>query len=358
MPNRSDARTDRITGDSAGGAAGDPCPTGDSLAAGLPAGSPLTRLPVELPHTFMGLEGHEATLEGAEAVILPVPYESTTSYGGGTREGPRAILEASRYIELYDQELDGEPIRRGVHTLPALELTRAGSTAAMAELEEAYGHFLEGIGSRFPVMFGGEHAVSAPAIRATVRHLAQRDQAAGREAPGRLSVLQLDAHSDLRDGYEGAPWSHAAFAYRCLDVADFVQVGIRAVSSEEVAVMRERDGIHVVWADHMWENDAWMDEAIAALGPRVYLTVDVDYFDPSLVPSTGTPEPGGGDWYRTLRFLRRVFNEREVVGMDVVELAPTPGLHAPDFLVAKLVYKLLGYHWEANPAAGSAGETS
>ena len=356
-------------------AVGNPARTGGLAQTGNPArtGGPLSRLPVELPHVFMGLEGPEATLEGAEAVILPVPYESTTSYGGGTREGPRAILEASRYIELYDQELDHEPIHRGVHTLPALELTRAGSTEAMSELETAYGHFLQGIGGRFPVMLGGEHAVSAPAIRATARHLAERDRAEGASSPERLSVLQLDAHADLRDGYEGAPWSHASFAYRCLDVADFVQVGIRAVSSDEVAVMRERDGIHVVWADDMWEDDAWMDEALAALGSRVYLTVDVDYFDPSLVPSTGTPEPGGGDWYRTLRFLRRVFNEREVVGMDVVELAPTPGLHAPDFLVAKLIYKLLGYHWEATgtgvaveseavvgegPVAGPAGGDS
>jgi agmatinase len=306
------------------------------------ADAPFARLPVELPHTFLGLDGEEASLEGSAAVILPVPYESTTSYGGGTREGPRAILEASRYIELYDQELDDEPGRHGVHTLPALELTRAGSTEAMRELEEAYGHFLEGIEGRFPIMLGGEHAVSAPAIRATVEHLEKQGQ------EGRLSVLQMDAHADLRDGYEGAPWSHASFAFRCLDIADFVQVGIRAVSSEEVGVMRGTEDVHVVWADEMWESDAWMDRAMEALGPRVYLTFDVDYFDPSLVPSTGTPEPGGGDWYRTLRFLRRVFAEREVVGMDVVELAPIPGLHAPDFLVAKLVYKLLGYRLEAS----------
>jgi agmatinase len=354
-------------------------PAPDSVGRGsggspqVPASRPasLADLPFELPHGFLGLEGPEATLEGARAVILPVPYESTTSYGGGTRNGPRAIIEASRFIELYDQELDEEPGRHGVHTLPALELTRAGSTQAMAELEEAYGDFLAGIGDRFPVMLGGEHAVSAPAIRATAAHLAGREaarveagetggDAAGKTAsrskgdgvPGkdhpRLSVLQLDAHADLRDGYEGAPWSHASFAYRCLDVADFVQVGIRAVCSEEVDVMRDREGIHVTWADQMWEDDAWMEPALEALGPQVYLTVDVDYFDPTLVPSTGTPEPGGGDWYRTLRFLRRVFQEREVVGMDVVELAPTPGLHAPDFLVAKLIYKLLGYRWEVD----------
>lgn len=332
MPNRQDP--DHPAG-------GGPAPDRPSPSAA----SPFHGIPWELPHRFLGLEGEGAELEGAAAVILPVPYEATTSYGGGARWGPRAILEASRYIELYDQELDDEPARHGIHTLPAVELTRAGSTEAMAELEEVYGRFLEGVGARFPVMLGGEHAVSAPAIRAT----AAREKAEGR---GRLSVLQLDAHADLRDGYEGAPWSHASFARRSVDLADFVQVGIRAVASEELEVIRSSEAVSVVWADEMWQDDGWMERALDALGPRVYITLDVDYFDPSLVPSTGTPEPGGGEWYRTLAFLRRVFREREVVGMDVVELAPTPGLHAPDFLVAKLVYKLLGYRFEAPGARG------
>jgi agmatinase len=295
----------------------------------------LRSLPWEPGPSFLGLDEEGTDFERARAVILPVPYESTTSWGGGTRNGPAAILDASRYVEVYDQELDAETVRHGVHTLPALDLTREGSTVAMAQLQEAYGAVLDAIGDRFPVMLGGEHSISAPAIRAT----AERRE-------GRLSVLQMDAHADLRDGYQGAPWSHASFAYRCLDVADFVQVGIRAVSPEEMGVIRSRDNVTVVWADHMWDGDAWMDGALDALGPEVYLTFDVDYFDPPLMPATGTPEPGGGDWYRTLRFLRRVFQERNVVGMDVVELAPLPGVGAPDFLVAKLIYKLLGYRLE------------
>ncbi len=293
----------------------------------------LADLPWELPHRFMGLEDADAALESAGAVILPVPYESTTSYGGGTRRGPRAILDASRYVEYYDQELDTEPWKVGIHTLPQLELTQEGSTSASHELEDAYGRILDAIGPRFPIVLGGEHGISAPLVRATAERV-----------EGRLSVLQLDAHADLRDGYGGAPYSHASFAWRTLDVADYVQVGLRAVSPEELAVIRERpEQVTAIWADEMWENDDWMDRAIDALGETVYLTFDVDYFDPSIMPSTGTPEPGGGDWYRTLRFLRRVFEERRVVGMDVVELAPTPGLHAPDVVVAKLVYKLLGY---------------
>jgi agmatinase len=321
---------------------------------------PLGNLPFELPHAFLGAEPPVSDFETARSVILPVPYESTTSYSGGTRLGPHSILEASRFVELYDQELDTEICEVGIHTLPALELTKGGPAEAAAELEAAYTEVLRAIGDRFPIVLGGEHGISAPLIRAMARHLAGGGGTAA-AAPGaasgaaagtaaadgeRLTVLQLDAHADLRDGYEGTTHSHASFAFRTLDVADYVQVGIRAVSSEERAVMRAHpERIRVFWADQMWDNDRWMDEALAALGPRVYLTVDVDYFDPSLVPSTGTPEPGGGDWYRTLRFLRRVFRERTVVGADVVEHAPIPGFHAPDFLVAKLVYKLIGYRF-------------
>jgi agmatinase len=133
--------------------------------------------------------------------------------------------------------------------------------------------------------------------------------------------------------------------YRVLDVADVVGIGIRGVSQEEVEVARDHAGVTLIYADEMWEDDAWMERGLEALGDPVYLTFDVDYFDPSFMPSTGTPEPGGGEWYRTLRFLRRVFEERRVVAMDVVELAPIPGMPAPDFLVAKLIYKLLGYRF-------------
>jgi agmatinase len=177
--------------------------------------------------------------------------------------------------------------------------------------------------------------VSSPAI------LAQADR-----HDERLTVLQMDAHADLRAEYEGTPNSHASAMARVLDRADVVAVGVRGVSREEVDVSASAEGSTLIWADEMWDGDEWMDRAIAALGPRVYLTFDVDYFDPSLMPSTGTPEPGGGDWYRTLRFLKRVFAERDVVAADVVELAPSPGLDAPDFLVAKLVYKLISYRFQ------------
>ena len=283
---------------------------------------------------FLGLDEVASSLDRARAVVLPVPYEATTSWGGGTRGGPRAILEASRYVELWDQEARRDLSVMGIHTLPALELTREGPGPAMAELEAAFGTLLEEIGGRFPVMLGGEHSISAPAIRSVAaRHGA------------RIGVLQMDAHADLRRSYEGTPHSHASAMYRVLDVADVVGVGIRGISQEEVEVADAEPGATLIYADEMWESDEWMDRALESLPDPVYLTFDVDYFDPSLMPSTGTPEPGGGDWYRTLSFLKRVFRERTVLAMDVVELAPIPGLAAPDFLVAKLIYKLLGYRF-------------
>jgi agmatinase len=323
---------------------------GRGLEAASPRGVPpaLGDLPWEVSQGFLGLDDPSGSFERSAAVILPVPYESTTSFGGGTRWGPRAILLASRYIELYDQEFGSEPgALLGVHTLPALELTRGGVGPAMRELGSSYTRVAEACGDRFLLMLGGEHSVSSPAIVAQVDALQASDPGA------RLSVLQMDAHADLRAEYEGTAHSHASAMARVLDRADVVAVGVRGVSREEVDVSEAHSGSTLVWADEMWEDDTWMDRALAALGPKVYLTFDVDYFDPSLVPSTGTPEPGGGDWYRTLRFLRRVFAEREVVAADIVELAPVNGLTAPDFLVAKLAYKLITYRFQDRLGSGT-----
>ena len=326
MPNRREpGASGRGPAESSDGAGRRPSP-------GLP--DALLDLPWELPRTFLGLDEDAGHFEEARAFVLPVPYEATTSWGEGTRRGPAAILEASRYVELWDTELEAEPSTVGIHTLPALELTRAGPGPAMEELEEAYGRILDAAGERFPVMLGGEHAISAPAIRA----MAERTE-------GRLQVLQLDAHADLRPEYEGTPHSHASAMARILDVADVTAVGVRGVSEEEVRVAEAR-GVTLVTADRMADDDAWMDTVLEDLGDPVYLTFDVDYLDPALVPSTGTPEPGGGRWYPTLRLLRRLFRERTVLACDVVELAPIPGLRAPDFLVARLVYKLVGYRFE------------
>jgi agmatinase len=295
--------------------------------------SPLRDLSWELPRNFLGLEGDLASWESAGTVILPIPYEATVSYQGGTKAGPAAILEASRYIELYDQELDFEPAEHGVCTLPALHLTGAGPEQAVGELREAYDRILAAAGERLVIGLGGEHSLSSAPVLAHAARLGER----------RLTVLQFDAHSDLRLEYEGSPYSHAAVMARCVDDVDIVAVGIRALTQDERQLIRERDSITTIFAEEMWDDDAWIDRAMQALGDDVYITFDVDYFDPSLMPATGTPEPGGGQWYPTLQLLRRVFRERRVVGVDVVELAPMPGNAAPDFLVAKLIYKMIGY---------------
>ena len=298
----------------------------------------LKDLPWELPRNFLGLEGDAGSWESAGVVILPIPYEATVSYQGGTKLGPAAIIEASRYIELYDQELDAEPGPEvGVCTLPALHLSSAGPETAVGELREAYDAILAEAGDRLVIGLGGEHSISSAPVLAY----------AARQREGRrLSVLQFDAHGDLRLEYEGSPYSHAAVMARCIDTVDLVQVGIRAITIEERQLIRDR-GITTIFADEMWDNEAWIDRALAALGDDVFITFDVDYFDPSLMPATGTPEPGGPAWYPTMKLLRRVFAEKNVVGADVVELAPIGGNAAPDFVVAKLVYKMVAYHWAA-----------
>lgn len=289
----------------------------------------------EPPHRFLGLDDDQADPERAHVVILPVPFESTTSYGGGTARGPAAIIDASRFIELYDQELDLEPADVGVATLPGVELTRGDPARSIEELREAYERVLDAYPDRFVVVLGGEHSISSAPMLAWADRL---------ERQGRpLSVLQVDAHTDLRPEYEGTPYSHASVMHRVHERVDITAVGVRALTREERELARSSDSIRLFLADDIHGRTDWIEEVVAGLGPDVYLTFDVDGLDPSLVPATGTPEPGGLDWYTVLALLRRVCAERNLVGCDVVELAPQPGVTAPDFLVAKLIYKLIGY---------------
>jgi agmatinase len=298
----------------------------------------LRELDWELPHNFLGLDEEAADFERARVVILPVPYEATTSFGAGTGSGPAAIIEASRYIELYDQELDSEPSEVGIATLPALSLTGAGPEQAIGELRAAYDRILEAGPDKFIIALGGEHSISSAPILAWADRL--------RKEGRRLSVLQIDAHTDLRDEYEGSAYSHAAVMARVKDEVEIVAVGIRAITSEEMQLVRRAENIHVFLADNIHTGEEWIDDVLSRLGEDVYITFDVDGFDPSLVPATGTPEPGGLQWYPVMKLLRRVFSERTVHGVDIVELAPIPGYPAADFLVAKLAYKMIGYRFD------------
>lgn len=278
---------------------------------------------------FLGIPSEENTLEKSRVVILPVPFERTVSYGVGTRNGPGAILEASHYVELYDDELDEDVHSIGIHTLPAWLPERMDPTACVEELTGTVGGLL-GHG-RFVLTVGGEHSISSGPIRAYQKRYPQ------------MSILHFDAHGDLRDEYEGEKHSHACAARRFLELGlPAVHVGIRSISREEVEFARE-SGLLIVSNREMHRSDAWMDRALARLTGEVYVTFDVDFFDGSLVPGTGTPEPGGGTYDQALAILRRVASERQIIGADVVEHAPIPGNRAPDFLVAKLCYKLIGY---------------
>lgn len=279
---------------------------------------------------FLGLSDADSRYEDALGVVVPVPWEATVSYGVGTGKGPAAIIEASGYVELYDEVLREEPYRKGgIHTTPAVDVSHSDPVAFLAELEDVAAR-LYGDG-KFPLFLGGEHSLSTAPVRAA------------RTAFEDLSVLQLDAHADLRESYGGTPWSHASVMRRVFELGvPAVPVGIRAVSVEEAEFAQEED-LPVFWSHRIAHGEEWMDTVLNTLTDTVYITFDVDFLDPALVPATGTPEPGGGFWHETMRFLGYVFQEKNVVGMDVVELAPIEGLHAPDFVIARLVHRCLGY---------------
>jgi len=282
------------------------------------------------PPTFLDLDPEDCDYATSRVAILPIVYERTVSWGTGTADGPRALLEASHYIELYDEELDAEPYRQGIATLPYLHPTFESLEEALAGIETAAREQLDA--GKYLVSLGGEHSVTGPLVRAVHRRYPD------------LGVVQFDAHADLRDRYHGTPWNHACVMRRVLELeVPILPIGIRSMTVEEATLARERK-IPMILASELdgLERDRY-ERYLDALPENVYLTFDVDFFDPSLVPATGTPEPGGGTWYGALKLLRRLFERKNVVAIDIVELAPRAGHPASDFLVAKLLYKMLGY---------------
>lgn len=291
----------------------------------------MTRYTPVPPDNFGGISEQDSLYDKARAVVFPVPLERTTTYQHGTRNGPGAILAASRNMELYDEELELETYKEvGIATLPAIDTMDGTLDEVLAELFAAQCALLDD--DKFPIALGGEHSLTPPLVSAVARKYKD------------LSVLQIDAHADLREQYQGNSKSHACAMRRVVEICPAVQVGIRSLSMEEA------QAIPILSTKVYWANDivhaplkSWISKVVADLSPNVYLTIDLDGFDPSIVPATGTPEPGGLDWHQVTSLIRAVAEHKKIVGMDIVELLPQPGDHASDFLAAKLLYKCLGY---------------
>ncbi|HLZ62786.1 MAG TPA: agmatinase [Ktedonosporobacter sp.] len=267
--------------------------------------------------------------ETAHITIIPAPLEYSVSYMKGTQHGPQAILNASSQMELYDEELDRCPIEAGVYTRPILDYQGMDHATALQATGDAVRKVLQR--GQIPLTLGGEHSLSAPAIAAV--HAWYPD----------LTVVHIDAHGDLRDTYDGTPLSHASIERRVVDMGiPLLEIGIRSFSPEEAEFMKTQPDVAIVWAYQMAKGQAAIPWE--RLGKHTYVTIDLDAFDPSEMPAVGTPEPGGLSWYQVLDLFREICRRTTVVGMDVVELCPMPGQTRADFLTAKLVYKMIGYH--------------
>jgi agmatinase len=284
---------------------------------------------------FLGIESPISSYGSSHIVVLPVPYEHTVSYGGGTGLGPKAILEASRYVEYYDEELGTELCKSvGIATLTPLALGKSTDGKAIAKIYGAVNRLIAD--GKFVAVLGGEHTISQAPIKA---HLEKYPD---------LSVIQFDAHADLRESYEGSKYSHASVMARVCEFMDptrVVQVGIRALSPEEADCIR-RSGITTLFAHQIRATDDWIPAILPKLSEHVYVTFDVDAFDPSIMPSTGTPEPNGLFWSETMKLLRLIGEQKSIVGFDVVEFAPKRGMPHPDYTTAKLTYKLMNYAFQ------------
>jgi agmatinase len=285
------------------------------------------------PERFLGLDDESSQREDSTVWVLPIPLEMTTSYIGGTKLGPAAIIDASNQVELYDAHAGSEAaLEYGVYTLPTLHPSLTSSQAAIESITEAV---LElPLKDRLLVTLGGEHSITPGVVAAFARKYPD------------LIMVQIDAHSDLRDSFDDTPWSHACAMRRCLPFAPIYQFGIRSVCQEEVDFARTSDRVKIWTAEAMYQDRErnYLQELKQAIEARpVYLTIDLDGLDPSIISATGTPEPGGIGWYDCLDLIRTVAENSRVIAFDCVELSPTPGGHASAFAAAKLVYKTMNY---------------
>ncbi len=281
------------------------------------------------PHNFLGLPARYSRYADARFAVLPVPYDWAATYQSGARHAPQAILSASQHVEYWDEELQAECYRAGIATLDPIEPNLAGPQAMHEDLFKAARRIVRG--GKFLFGLGGDHSISSALVRAVMtKH-------------SKLSVLQIDAHYDLRESYYGSSYCHACVMRRIVEMgASIVPVGVRALSREEHR-FANRNRIEPITARDCFLDDDWIDRALDGLGETVYVTIDIDGFDPACAPGTGTPEPGGLDWYQVTGLLRLVAAEKNVVGADIVEVMPIPGQVTTEFLAARLAYKLICY---------------
>ncbi|MFN5889658.1 MAG: agmatinase [Bacteroidota bacterium] len=272
-----------------------------------------------------------ATLENAKVVIQQIPYEHTSSYLQGSDKGPGAMVSASHFVEFYDEEIDREAYKNfGIATVAPLDFNDKVDADAIALIAQQTKELLSH--NKFIVSLGAEHTVTFGFAQAF------------QEKYPNISILQIDAHSDLRLAYQGNPYSHASVMARVHDLnIPLVQVGIRAQCKEEAQLIKDSDNIHTWYAQDLWDNDAWIDDCIDKLSEVVYVTIDADGFDPSVAPAVGTAEPGGLTWIQGCKLLRRIAERKKVVGFDIVEIAPRENDILTEFTMAKLCYKFLGY---------------
>lgn len=277
---------------------------------------------------FGDLPEEYSALEHAKVVVIPVPYDRTSTWLKGATKGPNAIIEASAHMELYDIEINSEVYRKGIFTAETIDDTLLPEDM-IEKVREIVHRYIED--DKYAVVVGGEHSVSIGSVKAHISNDAN------------ITVMQLDAHCDLRDEYEGSKYNHACVMARIKELCPIVQVGIRSMDSSEKKAL---DKNRIVFAQDVYKNKDWIEKTVSKLTEKVYITIDLDVFDPSIMPSTGTPEPGGLSWYEVLGLIRAVFESKNVVGFDVVELCPDQRNKAPDFLAAKLIYKLLSYRFK------------
>lgn len=276
------------------------------------------------PISFCGLPGNDTAYSKVSTIILPVPFDKTSTWLKGADKGPAAIIEASKYLEFYDIETDSEVYKKGIFT--AKPIHAASSPVLLRKTEATVSRYLKD--NKLVVTLGGDHSVSIGVIKSYAKHYRN------------LSILHLDAHADSRDSYEGTPYNHACVMARAREFTkNIVSVGIRSMDSSERAHV---DRKKTFFAHDIHDSDKWIHHAVRLLTDSVYITIDLDVFDPGIMPSTGTPEPGGLDWYQIMKLLASVSKSKRIVGFDVVELCPSKD-KAPDFLAAKLIYTLLSY---------------